>query len=108
MKIASVADVKANFSSYIKESERGAVVVTRNGRPVAVLLGVQDDDEVERLIMSRSQRLRAILAAAHERIRAGHGIPHDEFWKHVEAESAGPSEPEKAPSKPRARKPRKT
>jgi prevent-host-death family protein len=108
MKIASVADVKANFSSYIKESEQGAVVVTRNGRPVAVLLGVQDDDEVERLIMSRSQRLRAILDAAHERIKAGHGIPHEEFWKQVEAESAEPREPEKAPPKPRARKSQKS
>jgi prevent-host-death family protein len=108
MKIASVAEVKANFSSYIKESERGAVVVTRNGRPVAVLLGVQDDDEVERLILSRSRKLRAILDAAHERIRAGQGIPHDEFWKQVDAESAEPHEPEEAPTKARGRKPRKT
>ena len=41
MKIASVADVKARFSEYLKESEKGAVVVTRNGRPVAVILGTR-------------------------------------------------------------------
>jgi prevent-host-death family protein len=110
MKIASVADVKANFSSYIRESEEGAVVITRNGKPVAVLLGVQDDDEVERLILSRSRRLKAILDAAHQRIRAGEGIPHDEFWEQVEAESAEPREPEKSEPKPKARgrKPRKS
>ena len=107
MKIASVADVKAHFSSYIKESEEGAVVVTRNGRPVAVLPGVQDDDEVERLIMSRSKRLRAILDAAHRRIQAGEGLPHEEFWKQVEAESPTPDDPEKPQPKTRARKPRK-
>lgn len=107
MKIASVADVKANFSSYIKESEEGAVVVTRNGKPVAVLLAVQDDDEVERLIMSRSKRLRAILDAAHQRIKAGEGIPHEEFWKQVEAESPASDEPERPQPKTRARKPRK-
>ncbi len=45
MKSASITEIKANFASYIKETERGAVVVTRNGRSVAVLLGVQDDDE---------------------------------------------------------------
>jgi prevent-host-death family protein len=38
MKIASVADLKAHFSAYLKETEGGPVVVTRNGKAVAVLL----------------------------------------------------------------------
>jgi prevent-host-death family protein len=108
MKIASVADVKRKLSAYIKESEEGAVVVTRNGRPVAVLLGVQDDDEVERLIMSHSRKLRAILDAARERIRTGEGINHGEFWKQVDAESSERREPEKPQSKARVREPRKS
>ena len=33
MRIASVADVKAKFSGYLKMSERGPVVVTKNGSP---------------------------------------------------------------------------
>jgi prevent-host-death family protein len=37
MRIASVADVKAKFSGYLKASEQGPVVVTKNGRPVAML-----------------------------------------------------------------------
>jgi len=71
--------VKARFSAYIKESEEGAVVVTRNGRPVAVLLGVQDDDEVERPILSRSRRLRATLERSKQEIREGNWLGHDEF-----------------------------
>lgn len=108
MRIASVADVKANFSSYIKESESGAVVVTRNGRAVAVLLGVQNDDEVERLVLGHSRKLRAILDAAHERIRAGEGISHEDFWKQVDAEAGERPEPELPRPKPRGRKPRKS
>jgi len=107
MKIASVADVKARFSVYLKESEKGAVVVTRNGRPVAVILGTRDEDEIERLIMGHSPRLRAILDAAHRRIQEGKGIPHDEFWRQVEAEKSetpqpGPDSPpiEKRPEAP--------
>jgi len=107
MRIASIADIKANFSMYIKESEEGAVVVTRNGRPVAVLLGVHDDDEVERLVLSHSRKLRAILERSKQQIREGHWLSHEEFWKQVDAEYAEPREPEKAPPKPRARKPRK-
>jgi prevent-host-death family protein len=36
MKIASVASVKAKFSGYIKASKSGPIVVTKNGKPVAV------------------------------------------------------------------------
>ncbi|MGP0066792.1 MAG: type II toxin-antitoxin system Phd/YefM family antitoxin [Isosphaeraceae bacterium] len=97
MKIASVADVKAHFSEYLKESEKGAVVVTRNGRPVAVILGTEDEDEIERLILGHSKRLREILEAARRRIREGKGIPEDEFWRQVEAENAEASKPDHAP-----------
>lgn len=44
MRIASVAEVKGKFSGYLKMSERGPIVVTKNGKPVAVLLSVGDED----------------------------------------------------------------
>jgi prevent-host-death family protein len=40
MSIASVADVKAKFSGYLKASEEGPIVVTKNGKPVAMLVSV--------------------------------------------------------------------
>lgn len=86
MKIASVAEVKAQFSAYLKESEEGLVIVTRNGRPVAALLGVQDDEELERLILARSARLRELLEAARQQIREGEGIGHEDFWREMEQE----------------------
>src|SRR5439155_22837068 len=52
MKIASVAEVKARLSAYLRASAEGPVVVTRNGKAVAVLLGVHDDEELERLILA--------------------------------------------------------
>jgi prevent-host-death family protein len=51
MKIAPVAEVKAQFSAYLKAAEEGPVVVTRHGKAVAVLLSAEDDDELERLIL---------------------------------------------------------
>jgi prevent-host-death family protein len=85
MKIASVAEVKAQFSAFLKASEEGPVVVTRNGRPVAVLLGIQDEDEIERLLMAYSPRLRAILDQSRQQIREGKGISHEDFWSDTEA-----------------------
>lgn len=80
MKIASIAEVKAQLSAFIKEAEGGPVMVTRNGKPVAVLLGVRDEEEIERLLMGYSPRLRAILDLSRQQIRDGAGIEHQEFW----------------------------
>ncbi len=85
MKIASVAEVKARLSSYLKASATGPVVITRNGKAVAVLVGVEDDEELERLLLAHSRKLRAILDAADRRIDEGAGIGHDELWQQVEA-----------------------
>ena len=84
MKIASVAEVKAQFSAYLKESEHGAVIVTRNGKPVAALLAVRDDEELERLILAHSTRLRALLETSRQQIREGKGISHEDFWQEME------------------------
>jgi prevent-host-death family protein len=85
MKIASVAEIKSQFSAFLKASETGPVVVTRNGKPVAVIIGVQDEDEIERLLMAYSPRLQAILEASRKQIREGDVLSHEEFWAEVEA-----------------------
>src|SRR5437879_12556171 len=87
MKIASVADVKARLSAYLKESEQGPVIVTRNGKAVAVLLAVTDDDELERLVLAHSPKFQALLDKSRRQIEQTGGIPHDVFWREVEARS---------------------
>jgi prevent-host-death family protein len=86
MKIAPVAEIKAQFSAYLKEAATGPVVVTKNGRPIAVLLGVTNEDEIERLVLAYSPKFQAMLDAAEERIRVTGGIAHDEFWQQLDAE----------------------
>lgn len=86
MKIASVADVKAKFSGYIKASEEGPVVVTKNGKPVALLLSVKDEEEIERLLLAYSPKFKNIMHVAERQVREGKGIKHDDFWRETEAE----------------------
>ncbi len=83
MKIAPVAEIKARFSSYLKQSERGPVIVTKNGRPVAVLVSVTDEDELERLVLAYTPRFRKLLEAAEKRIKKEGGIRHEDFWASV-------------------------
>ncbi len=81
MKIAPVADVKARFSSYLEQCADGPVIVTKNGRPAAVLMAVTDDEELERLVLAHTPRFMALLDSAFERVRKGGGMKHAEFWK---------------------------
>jgi prevent-host-death family protein len=81
MKIAPVADVKARFSKYLEDCAKGPVVVTKNGRPAAVLVAVTDEEELERLVLAHTPRFVALLDAAHDRIRKGGGMKHEDFWK---------------------------
>jgi prevent-host-death family protein len=85
MRIASVAEIKSRFSAFLKDSENGPVVVTRNGRPVAVIVAVHDEDEVEQLLMAHSPRLQAILERSRQQIREGQVLGHEEFWAEVDA-----------------------
>ena len=100
MKVASLADVKAGFSAYVKQSVSGPVVVTRNGRPVAVLVAVRDEDDREHLLLAHSPRLRAVLDAGRREIRGGEGISHEMFWKGLSKPTAAVTKrPRKAPAK---------
>ena len=90
MKIASVADVKARLSAFLKESEEGPVVVTRNGKAVAVLVAVTDDDELERLVLAHSPKFQALLDASARQIDETGGTPHEQFWGELKSEGRKP------------------
>ncbi len=91
MRVASETEVASDFAVYLKASEQGPIVVTRDGEPVAVLLRTGSQEDLERLLMGHSPKLQTILEAARKRFRAGAGIPHETFWKEVETENAGRS-----------------
>ena len=75
MKIAALADVKAHLSAYLAQCEtEGPVVITRNGKAVAVLLAPYDDDDLERLVLGRSVRFRALLNRSRQSIKKGKGL----------------------------------
>jgi prevent-host-death family protein len=79
--------VKAKFSGYIKASEEGPVVVTKNGKPVALLLSVKDEEEIERLLLAYSPKFKSIMQVAERQVREGKGIKHEDFWREMEAEN---------------------
>ena len=89
MNIAPLADVKARFSAYIKKTQSEPIIVTKNGRPVAVLLGITDKDDLERIVLANSPKFQAMLDAAEHRIQETGGIRHADLWAQVESETEG-------------------
>lgn len=84
MRIAPLADVKARLSAYLDEcGAEGPVLITRNGKAAAVLLVPDDDDDLERLLIGRSPRFRALLDRSRKSIREGKGMPEKAFWAAV-------------------------
>ena len=81
MKIVPVAEVKAKLSEYIRQCATEPVVITRNGRPSALLTAITEEDDLESLLLARNPHFRKMLVEAEKRIRQGRGIEHEAFWE---------------------------
>ncbi len=67
MKIESLREVKAKLSKIIKElpSER-SVVITKNGRPCAVLFPVTEETDLESMLLAQQKDFWQMLDRAHK------------------------------------------
>jgi prevent-host-death family protein len=86
MKTASLASVKTKLASLVDKCEReGPVIITRNDKPVAVLLAAPaDEDELDRLVLSHSPQFKAMLKRSQKSFDEGKDLSEEEFWTAVE------------------------
>ncbi|MCU0500978.1 MAG: type II toxin-antitoxin system Phd/YefM family antitoxin [Anaerolineae bacterium] len=87
MKIAPLAEVKDRFSAYIDESRESPVVVTRNGRPVAMIIAIDDEDDLDSLLLAHNPRFVQLLEAARQRVRVTGGVSLAEMRRRVEGKA---------------------
>lgn len=82
MKIASVKEVKDNLSRFLKQAEEGDVVITKNGRPTAILhhLG---EDELEDYLLEHDPKFRRIIEKRWKQYTAQGGVPIDTLLKRM-------------------------
>lgn len=105
MKIASLADVKARFSGYLDQAkETGPVVITRNGKAVALLIVPENEDDLEWLLLSRSPRLRAILDHSRKSVAEKGAVSWEAFWQEAEGRPGAQAAVHERRPKYRARK----
>lgn len=83
MKIAPLAEVKDRFSAYIDESHESPIIVTRNGRPVAMIIAIEDEDDLDSLLLVHDQRFLRLLEEARQRVRTTGGLSIAEMRQQV-------------------------
>lgn len=84
MKIVPLSHVKDHFSAYIDESHASPIVVTRNGRPVAMIIAIEDEDDLDSLLLVHNQRFVQLLEEAHEHVRVTGGVSPAEFRNEID------------------------
>ena len=83
MKIAPLAEVKDRLSAYVDAARESAIVVTRNGKPVALLTPILDDDDLDALLLAHDRSFNRLLAEARGRVHSGRYLTTDRFWREV-------------------------
>jgi prevent-host-death family protein len=61
MKIAPLAEVKDRLSAYIDAARESAIIVTRNGKPVALLTPILEDDDLDSLLLAHDRKFIRLL-----------------------------------------------
>ncbi len=74
MKTLEMTATTAPLVKYARSPRGGPIIVTREGRPVAMLLAI-DDFDLENLALSDDPKFLAIIARSRAQFKDGRGIP---------------------------------
>ena len=66
-----LSEVRDHLSEFVKKAEQEEIVVTVHGRPAAVIIGFEDEDDWLEYQLLRNESFRARVAEAREQYQAG-------------------------------------
>jgi len=68
---APLAEVKDSLSEYIKKATKDDVVITRHGKPAAILIGFADEDDWLDYRLEHDERFLKRIAQSREQAKRG-------------------------------------
>jgi prevent-host-death family protein len=74
VKEVPLATVKDDLSRYLREGEKGEIVITRHGKPAGVLIGFRSEDDWFDYRLENDPRFLDRVASARASLRAGRGV----------------------------------
>jgi len=69
-----LSEVKDDLSHFLREAEKGDIVITRHGKPAGVLIGFASEDDWFDYRLENDPRFLRRIAQARKNIRAGRGV----------------------------------
>jgi len=77
MKTHTVTEAKNDICSILREAEKEEVVITRHGRPAAIIIGFHDEDDWFDYRLEHDEEFLRKIAKAREEIRKGRFVTLD-------------------------------
>ena len=74
MKEIPLSEVKDDLSHFLREAEKGDIVITRHGKPAGVLIGFASEDDWFDYRLENDPRFLRRIAQARKSLRAGRGV----------------------------------
>ena len=74
MKTIEMAEATEPLSEYVRRTRRETLIVTRNGRPVAVLTPIGTRSDLENLAVSDDPEFRALIERSRRLYPPGSGL----------------------------------
>lgn len=79
MKVENIKEVKARFNRIVRElPTEGSVIITKNGRPCALLMPMTKDTDLEVVALSQNKRFWKLYDSAVEKANKEGWTPLDE------------------------------
>ena len=79
MKSHSMTEAKNDICKIIKEAEKDEVLITRHGKPAAVVIGFHDEDDWIDYRLEHDERFLRKISKARKEIKEGHYIALEEL-----------------------------
>ena len=79
MKKHTMTEAKNDICSIIREAEKEEVLITRHGKPAAVVIGFHDEDDWLDYKIKHDEKFLRKIAKAREEIRRGAYVTLDEL-----------------------------
>ena len=79
MKRVALSAIKDQLSKYLRIAEKDRVLITRHGKPVAILIGFKDEDEWFEYQLENDPRFLARLERARASLKGGKGVPLEDI-----------------------------
>ncbi|MPZ34789.1 MAG: type II toxin-antitoxin system prevent-host-death family antitoxin [Rhodospirillales bacterium] len=76
---AALSDVKDDLSRYLREAERGDILITRHGKPAGVLIGFASEDDWFDYRLENDPRFAERVRRAQASLRSGRGTRLEEL-----------------------------